>query len=68
MAARTGDGDIEAAAGEGLGSDVIGVGPVQDQKGLDAAAGAGLTAQIAHPAQVAFAFFAHIGDEDQAVE
>ena len=68
MAARAGDGDVEAAAGQRLGSDVIGIRAVQNQKRLDAAAGAGLAAQIAHAAQVAFAFLADVGDEHQPAE
>ena len=68
MAARTADGDIEAPAGQGLRSDVVVIGAVQNHKGLNLPAGAGLTAQVAHAAKIALAFFAHVGDEDQAVE
>ena len=68
MAARSADGDIEAAAGESLRGDVIDIGAIQNQERLDSAAGAGLPAQIAHAAQIALALLAHIGDEDEAAE
>src|SRR5260370_39045999 len=48
MSAGTVDGDVETPAGQGLGGDVIGVGAVQNQKGLDAASVAGLARQVAH--------------------
>ena len=68
MSAGTIDGDVETPAGQGLGGDVIGVGPVQNQKCLDAASGAGLTRQVAHATEVAFALLADIGDEYDAAE
>src|SRR5690349_4405568 len=66
VAAGAIDGDIETAAGERLGSDVVGVGAVQNQERLNATAGGGLTAEIAHAAQVALSLFAHVGDEHDA--
>src|SRR4030081_607134 len=66
VAAGTTDGDVETSAGKRLGSDVVGVGPIQNQERLNAAAGGGLAAEIAHAAQVALAFLADVGDEHHA--
>src|SRR5689334_25405532 len=68
MAAGAGDADVEAAAGQGLRRDVVGVRSVEDQERLNAAAGTRLAAEVAHAAEIAFAFFADVGDEDQTVE
>ena len=68
MPAGTADGDIEAAAGQGLRSDVIDIRTIQNQKRLDPASGGGLTAQITHAAEIALALLADVGDEDQIAE
>ena len=47
---------------------MIDIRAIQNQERLDARAGAGLPAQVAHAAQVALALLADVGDEDQVAE
>ena len=65
MAARAGERDFEAAAAKRLGGDVIERGAIQNQKCRNLRDQRGLPADMAHAAQVAFAFFAHVGDQQQ---
>ncbi len=64
MAAGTGDAHVEAPAGQRLAGDVIGARSIQDEEGFKTRSGGG-AAQIAHSAQVAFAFLADIRNEDR---
>ena len=63
MAAGSGDGDVETAAGEGLGGDAVGAGAVEHQKSFDTRGGTG-TAQITHAGEISFALLADVGDQD----
>jgi len=65
VAARTGDGELEAAAGDGATGDAFDRRPVQDEECSDAAAEAGGAAQVAHSGEIAFGFLADVGDEQQ---
>ena len=64
MAARTGERDLEAAAPQRAAGDVIGVGAVEHQEGLDLA-GQRLLREVPHPQQIALAFFADVGHQQQ---
>ena len=66
MSAGSGEGDLEAAAAQRAGGDVVGVGAVHHQKGSDLARQRRLLAEMPHAQQVAFALFADIGDQQQA--
>ncbi len=62
VAAGAGDEDFEAAGGEGFGGDVIGAGAVEDDGGFQVRA-IGFD-EGAHAAEIAFAFFADVSDEE----
>ena len=65
VAAGAGDGDLEAAAAEGLGDGRVRARAVEDDVGGDAAGERALVVEVAHAAQIAFAFFAHVAQEDK---
>ena len=65
MPAGSGDGNLVAAAAQSLGDGCIGAGAIQHNVRGDAAGERAVLVKMAHAAQVAFAFFAHIAQHDQ---
>ncbi len=65
VAAGAGDGDLKAAAAEGLGDGGVGACAVEDDVGGDAAGERSLIVKVTHAAQIAFALFAHVGEDDE---
>ena len=64
MAAGSVDGDLEAQAAEGLGDGGVGAGAVEHDVGSDAAGECRLLVKVADAAQIAFAFFADVAEND----
>src|SRR4029077_7733265 len=62
VAAGAGDGGFYAAGGEGFGGDVVGAGAVEHDNGFELRFVA--IDQGAHAAEIAFAFFADVCDEE----
>src|SRR5580692_1964931 len=58
------DDDFEAAAAQSFGHNGVAAGSVQNQTVEDRVLPLRMSKQVAHAAQVAFAFFADIPDED----
>ncbi len=67
VASGAGDGDAEAPAAEGAGDDGGGSGAFEGQQRSNAAAIGALREEMAHAAEIAFAFLADVGDEEQGV-
>ncbi len=65
MAAGAAGDDFEAAAAEGLGDDGVGAGAIDDNAVCNGIAPARRLEDMAHAAQVAFSFFAHVANEDE---
>ena len=65
VAARAVDGDLKAAAAEGLGNGGVRAGAVENDVGGDAASERALIVEVTHAAQIAFAFFADVGQDDE---
>ena len=65
MAAGAGDSDLKAAAAEGLRNGGVGASAVENDVGHDAAGKRSLIVEVTHAAQVAFAFFADVGENDK---
>ncbi len=64
VAAGAGDDGLYAARGERFGGDVVGAGAVENDHGFEF--GFIGVDQSAHAAEIAFAFFADVGDEENA--
>ena len=65
MAAGTAGDDFKAAAAEGFGDDGVGTGSIDDQAVSDGIAPARRLENVAHAAEIAFAFLANIADENE---
>ena len=65
VAAGADDGDLVAAAAQGLGDGRVRAGAIQNDVGGDAAGQRTLAVKMAHAAQIAFALFAHIAQKDE---
>ncbi len=66
VAARAGDRDLVSAAAKGLRNSGFGSCAVEDDVGSDAAGIGRVLVDVADAAQVAFALFADVADEDEA--
>ncbi len=64
VAAGAGDGDAEAEAAEGAGDDGGGAAAFEGDGGGDAVAVGAALEEMTHAAEVAFAFFAYVGGEE----
>ncbi len=65
VAAGSGDGDLKTSAAKGLGNGGVSSCAVEDDVSGDAAGvGAGIV-EMAHAAEIAFAFFAHVSEDDE---
>ncbi len=64
VAAGAGDGGAEAAAAEGAGDDGVGAAAFECEGGGDAAAIGAVFEEVAHAAEIAFAFLAYVGGEE----
>src|SRR4051812_46880947 len=64
MPAGPADGHLKAPAAEGFGDDRVRSGAVDHQRVLDGVAPMRVGKQVPHPANVAFALFADVSDED----
>ena len=64
VAAGAGDGEAETEAAEGVGDDGGGAGALEDEDAGDAAGERAAGEQVAHAAEIAFAFFADVCGED----
>ena len=65
MAAGAGDEHLIAFAAKSLGDGRIGACPVENDVGCDTAGQSSLFVQVAHTAQVALAFFAHVAEKQR---
>ena len=66
VASGAGEGDAEALAAQGAGDDGRGSGAFEGEQGADAAAVGAVLEQVTHAAEVALAFFADVGGEEES--
>ena len=65
VTAGSGDGNLIAAAAEGLGDGSVGAGAIEDDVSRDAAGERAVIVDVTHAAQVALAFFADVAENDE---
>ena len=67
MTARSGKCHLKSPASERLAGDMVDCRSIEYQKAFDSARQFRLAADVPDPAEIAFSFFAHVGNKDQAI-